>query len=152
MQTGAGTSVVSSPAVPETSEVFQVSNHGPHVVDAADTEVQVTPAKMATARIISSQVCGSQLLFGLTWLDPRSESGPFAFFDPDVEPEDAPNYGPVDETFYVVSGRLRATWDGGEVEAEPGQVLHLPPGNTYRLSNPSDERMEAVYALAPTPV
>lgn len=125
-------------------------SNAPRVIKAAAFDPQTTPAMMTTARVVSPESGGPSLLFGATWLEAGQSSGLFILGDgtADEKPGGA-RYGRSDEMFYVVSGTLRAVWNGESREAETGDILHLSPGGPYRLENPSGERMMAIYALVP---
>jgi mannose-6-phosphate isomerase-like protein (cupin superfamily) len=58
----------------------------------------------------------------------------------------------VDETYFVVRGRLRLTWDEGELESGPEDGVYLAPGWIYHLRNVGDEPAFVVYGMAPSPV
>jgi mannose-6-phosphate isomerase-like protein (cupin superfamily) len=59
--------------------------------------------------------------------------------------------GPVDETYFVVRGRLRLTWDEGVLEIGPDDGVYLAPGWEYRLENVGDEPAFFIYSMAPAP-
>lgn len=61
------------------------------------------------------------------------------------------HHGEHETSLYVVSGRLRLSFGPGgaeEVEAGPGDFLHVPAGTVHREANPTDEVSTAVIARA----
>ena len=60
-------------------------------------------------------------------------------------------YGPVEETYFVIRGRLKLTWDEGEIEMSEMDSVYLAPGWRYRLSNIGDEPAFFVYNMTPAP-
>jgi len=61
------------------------------------------------------------------------------------------HHGEHETSLYVVSGRLRLSFGPGgteEVEAGPGEFLHVPAGTVHREANPVDEESVAVIARA----
>ncbi len=107
--------------------------------------------KVRIARLITKQRCGSNLLTGVSWLDPGEETNVWSSRDAnDVEPGDH-WYGPVDETYFIIRGRLRLTWDEGVLDVGPDDAVYLAPGWTYHLKNVGDEPAFFVYSMTPTP-
>jgi len=60
-------------------------------------------------------------------------------------------YGPVHETYFVIRGRLRLTWDEGVLELGPDDSVYLAPGWAYQLENVGDEPAFFTYGMTPTP-
>ena len=61
------------------------------------------------------------------------------------------HHGDHETSLYVVSGRLRLSFGPGgtqQVEAGPGDFLHVPAGTVHREANPVDEESLAVIARA----
>ena len=61
------------------------------------------------------------------------------------------HHGAHETSLYVVSGRLRLSFGPGgaeQVEAGPGDFLHVPAGTVHREANPTDEVSTAVIARA----
>ena len=84
-------------------------------------------------------------------MDPGEKTNIWSFEKEDrMKPEDT-HYGPVDETYFVIRGRLRLTWDEGELEIGPDDAVYLAPGWTYELENTGDEPAFFVYGMAPSP-
>src|SRR4051812_40235991 len=56
-------------------------------------------------------------------------------------------------SLYVVSGVLRLEFEGydGDVDAEAGDFVHVPPFTVHRESNPTDRVSVAAIAPAPPP-
>jgi mannose-6-phosphate isomerase-like protein (cupin superfamily) len=119
-------------------------------------DVPVIPAAEAVtrvriARIITRNRCGSNLLLGACWMDPGEQTNTWSSRDEDDTAPGDHWYGPVDETYFIIHGRLRLTWDGGVLEAGPNDSVYLAPGWTYRLENVGDEPAFFVYGMTPTP-
>ena len=60
-------------------------------------------------------------------------------------------YGPVDETYFIIRGRLRLTWDEGHSSWGRTTASTSAPGWTYQLKNVGDEPAFFVYGMTPTP-
>jgi mannose-6-phosphate isomerase-like protein (cupin superfamily) len=110
------------------------------------------PTKVRIARLVTRERCGSNLLLGACWMDPGEETNVWSFTDEDRTAEGDTWYGPVDETYFVVRGRLRLTWDEGELDIGPEDAVYLAPGWSYKLRNVGDEPAFFVYGMAPAPV
>ena len=118
--------------------------------------VPVIPAaqavtKVRIARIVTRKRCGSNLLLGASWLDPGEETNWWSSRDDDDVAEGDHWYGPVDETYFIIRGRLRLTWDEGHFDVGPDDSVYLAPGWTYHLKNIGDEPAFFVYGMTPTP-
>jgi mannose-6-phosphate isomerase-like protein (cupin superfamily) len=48
-----------------------------------------------------------------------------------------------EEVLYVLSGTIRTTIDGHAEEAAPGDVILVPAGSSFDISNPTDEPVTA---------
>jgi mannose-6-phosphate isomerase-like protein (cupin superfamily) len=111
-------------------------------------DVPVTPAAEAVtrvriARIITRKRCGSNLLLGACWMDPGEQTNTWSSR---VEDDTAPGdhwYGPVDETYFIIRGHLRLTWDEGTFDVVPNDSVYL--------ENLGDEPAFFVYGMTPTP-
>jgi mannose-6-phosphate isomerase-like protein (cupin superfamily) len=119
-------------------------------------DVPVIPASQAVtkvriARIVTRKRCGSNLLLGASWLDPGEETNWWSSRDDDDVAEGDHWYGPVDETYFIIRGRLRLTWDEGHFDVGPDDSVYLAPGWTYHLKNIGDEPAFFVYGMTPTP-
>jgi mannose-6-phosphate isomerase-like protein (cupin superfamily) len=119
-------------------------------------DVPVIPAaqavtKVRIARIVTRKRCGSNLLLGASWLDPGEETNWWSSRDDDDVAEGDHWYGPVDETYFIIRGRLRLTWDEGHFDVGPDDSVYLAPGWTYHLKNIGDEPAFFVYGMTPTP-
>jgi mannose-6-phosphate isomerase-like protein (cupin superfamily) len=110
------------------------------------------PTKVRIARLVTRERCGSNLLLGACWMDPGEATNVWSFEEEDATDEGDKWYGPVDETYFVVRGRLRLTWDEGELEIGPSDAVYLAPGWSYRLENVGREPAFFVYGMAPSPV
>jgi uncharacterized RmlC-like cupin family protein len=61
------------------------------------------------------------------------------------------HHGEHETSLYVVAGRMRLSFGPGgadEVEAGPGDFLHVPAWTVHREANPTDEASTAVIARA----
>ena len=119
-------------------------------------DVPVIPAaqavtKVRIARIVTRKRCGSNLLLGASWLEPGEETNWWSSRDDDDVAEGDHWYGPVDETYFIIRGRLRLTWDEGHFDVGPDDSVYLAPGWTYHLKNIGDEPAFFVYGMTPTP-
>jgi mannose-6-phosphate isomerase-like protein (cupin superfamily) len=110
------------------------------------------PTKVRIARLVTRERSGSNLLLGACWMDPGEETNVWSFEDEDRTADGDKYYGPVDETYFVLRGHLRLTWDEGELEIGPDDAVYLAPGWRYRLKNVGDEPAFFVYGMAPSPV
>lgn len=110
------------------------------------------PTRVRIARLVTREDCGSSLLLGACWMDPGERTNAWSFEESDRTQAGDKWYGPVDETYFVVRGRLRLTWDEGELEIGPDDAVYLAPGWTYRLENVGDDPAFFVYGMAPSPV
>lgn len=52
--------------------------------------------------------------------------------DPPGTPEPEPHWCETGHSIFVLSGRMRYRFDDHEVEAGPGDMLHIPAGRTHR--------------------
>lgn len=126
----------------------------PHVVPLDSVPVikaEEAPTKVRIARLVTRERYGS-ILLGACWMDPGEATNVWSFEEEDETGEGDKWYGPVDETYFVVRGRLRLTWDEGELEIGPNDGVYLAPGWSYRLENVGEEPAFFVYGMAPSPV
>jgi hypothetical protein len=127
----------------------------PRVVPLASVPVipkEEAPTKVRIARLVTREGCGSNLLLGACWMDPGERTNVWSFEDEDRVEEGDKFYGPVDETYYVIRGRLRLSWNEGELDIGPDDAVYLAPGWRYELENVGDEPAFFVYGMAPSPV
>jgi len=128
----------------------------PRPAKIALADVPITPAadavtKVRIARLITRQRHGSNLLLGASWFDPGEETNLWSSADENDMGEGDHWYGPVDETYFIIRGRLRLTWDEGHFDVGPDDSVYLAPGWTYHLKNIGDEPAFFVYGMTPTP-
>ena len=64
------------------------------------------------------------------------------------EPAQAPEF---DEYTIVLEGRVVVEYDGGRIEAGPGEVIHAAPGEQVRYSTPEGAQYIAVCLPAFSP-
>jgi len=125
----------------------------PMVVPLAD--VPVTPAAEAVTRVriartITRARCGSELMQGVSWMDPGEQTNTWSSRAQDDTGEDDHWYGAVDETYFIIRGHLRLTWEGGVLELREHDSVYLAPGHTYHLENVGSEPAFFVYSMTPT--
>ena len=109
-----------------------------------------SPVGIRLSRMITQKNTGSRVMFGVAQMAPGERSRLFSFREHDDTVEGEAYYGPIDETFFVVRGRLRIECDDGELEAGPQESIHLPPGNKYRMINPA-MRTHSLYTRSLLP-
>ena len=81
----------------------------PQVVPLGSVPVipaEEAPTRVRIARLVTRERCGSNLLLGACWMDPGEETNVWSFEAEDRTGEEDKWYGPVDETYFVVRGRL----------------------------------------------
>lgn len=112
-------------------------------------EGAASPVAIRLTRLVTKANSGSGLMMGVAEMKPGERSSRFSFAARDDAGPGEAWYGPIDETFFVVRGRLRIEWDGGAAEAGANEAIHCPPGRKYRMVNPGEEPSFIVYAIAP---
>ncbi len=126
----------------------------PRVIPLAD--IPVTPAaeavtKVRISRVITRERCGSNLLLGASWMDPGEQTNTWSSRAANDMAEGDHWYGAVDETYFIITGHLRLTWDEGVLELNPNDCVYLAPGWTYHLENVGTEPAFFVYSMTPSP-
>lgn len=94
-----------------------------------------------TIRRLIARDQGSSVLLGTFRLDP-GQSGSFVL--PHAN-------GMQEETYYLLAGRLRVSWGGGEMVAEPGQAIYFPPGGGYEIETLGSSPVELIWTAYPAP-
>jgi ethanolamine utilization protein EutQ (cupin superfamily) len=116
------------------------------LADAEIVAADETPTRTKLARLITARETGSQILFGLCWLDPDQVSESWSLAD-DL------SSGPAEqEVYYVLKGEIEVKWDEGTLVAGPETAVYLPPGWTYRVTGVSRHTAMFAYAYVPAPV
>ena len=120
-------------------------------------DVPITPAhswpeNLDVANIFTRGEHGTEVLLGAAWMEPGQECNPWSFEHEDPGIEGLTFYGPTHETYFVVKGRLRLTWNGGELEAGANEAVYLAPGFRYALRCIGDERAYFLWSMTPPPV
>lgn len=131
-----------------------MANQKPFRIQAADKPwigQGDAPTKVRIKRLINKGEHGSDLLLGVCEMDPGEETNWWSFKDENDLGPDGHWYGPRDETYYCLKGRLRLKWDDGEIEFGPGDAIYLAPQWNYHLANIGDEAAYFVYHMAPAP-
>jgi mannose-6-phosphate isomerase-like protein (cupin superfamily) len=126
----------------------------PQVIPLADVPKRVgddAPTKVTIARVITKERCGSNLLLGACWMEPGDETNVWSSKEDDPSADVGHRYGPVDETYFIIRGKLRLRWDEGEFELGPDDCVYLAPGWRYHLKNVGDEPAFFVYSMTPSP-
>lgn len=121
----------------------------PTVVPLASVRPRRRNEDYDVARLIDRARCGSELLMGVEWFEP-GETTKWSFEAQDRSDADEEWFGERHETYFVLAGRLRLSWDGGAVEFGAGDGVHIPPGNRYRMESLGPETARIVYAIAPS--
>ncbi len=117
--------------------------------------IEWTPAEGAVTRVrikrlITRARHGSELTQGVCVMDPGEATNLWSSAaEPDVGAGDH-WYGPVEETYFCIRGRLKLTWDQGEIAFGPLDSVYLPPGWHYRLENVGAEEAFFVYNMTPS--
>lgn len=119
------------------------------------SEVPVVPAEEAVTRVriartITRGRCGSELMQGVCWMDPGERSNLWSSRADSAVAEGDHWYGPVEETYFIVHGHLRLTWEGGDLDLHDADSVYLAPGHTYRLENVGAEPAFFVYSMTPS--
>jgi len=116
---------------------------GPVVVDRANVEASARGEggdEGIITRLITREKQSSVLL-GLFSLAP-GQRATFGLPHPN---------GMQEEIYYLLAGRLRVSWTGGEFIAETGQAILFPSGQTYYLETFGDGAVELVWTGYPAP-
>lgn len=119
------------------------------LAEAVPTAAEQAPTRVRIARLITRGEHGSNLTQGLCWMDPGEETNTWSSRAVDDTTPGDHFYGPVDETYYIVEGRLRLRWDEGAFDLGPGDTVYLAPGWTYHLTNVGDVPAFFVYNMTP---
>lgn len=113
-------------------------------------EGAASPVAIKLTRLVTRANSGSDLMMGVAEMQPGECSAWFSFAaEKPAGGADETWYGPIDETFFIVRGRLRLEWQDGAVEAGPQEAIYCPPGRRYRMVNPGAEASFIIYAIAP---
>ncbi len=110
---------------------------------------EASPIGVPLARVITQVQHGSPITLGLAHLAPGQTSRWWSFEETNQHRPDEAFLGARDETYYVVRGTLRLTWNEGVLEIGPGDAVHLPSGWHYRLENIGESDALIVYNLYP---
>lgn len=121
------------------------------LADVPITPAHSWPERLDVANMITRGQHGSEVLLGAAWMDPGQETNPWSFKDEDPGIPGMTHYGPTHETYFVLRGRLRLTWDGGTLEAGPNEAVYLAPGFNYGLSCIGDEGAYFLWSMTPPP-
>jgi glyoxylate utilization-related uncharacterized protein len=92
-----------------------------------------------------TRALGADMLTGIFSLEPGAVAK-FAL----GSPADAGCYLPQ-ETYFVLAGELRVSWEGGELTAGRHDAIYFPPGGEYEVSACPPEIAQVVYTLIPAP-
>jgi mannose-6-phosphate isomerase-like protein (cupin superfamily) len=114
------------------------------------TPKEAAPTKVRIARLVTRERCGSNLVVGVSWLDAGDKTNVWSTQETDDGGADH-YYGAVEEAYFVLTGRLRLTWDDGSAEFGANDAVYLATGWKYELENIGDEPAQLVYCFAPSP-
>lgn len=106
------------------------------------------PTRVRIKRLITRGRQGAELMQGVCIMEPGEETNLWSSREHDEGPVDH-RYGPVEETYFVVRGRLKLIWDEGEIAFGAMDSIYLAPGWRYRLVNVGDEQAFFVYNMYP---
>ena len=109
-----------------------------------------SPLRINLARVITKGKHGSELTLGVAWLEPGQVSRWWSFEQDDQKRPDESFQGWHHETYFVVRGRLKLSWNEGELDLAPNDAVYLAPGWHYRLENVGDDQAFFVYNVYPT--
>ncbi len=120
-------------------------------VDAIDwTPAEGAVTRVRIKRLITRARHGSELTQGVCVMDPGEATNLWSSAaEPNVDAGDH-WYGPVEETYFCIRGKLKLTWDQGEIEFGPLDSVYLAPGWHYRLENVGTEEAFFVYNMTPS--
>ena len=124
-------------------------------VDAIDwTPAEDAVTRVRIKRLITRARHGSELTQGVCVMDPGETTNLWSSAaEPDVGDGDHGGdhwYGPVEETYFCIRGRLKLTWDQGEIAFGPLDSVYLAPGWHYRLENVGEDEAFFVYNMTPS--
>ena len=117
--------------------------------DVTPVDANAAPTKVRICRIITRAEHQSELTQGVCWMDPGEETNRWSSHETFDASQAEHWYGPVDETYYIIRGNLRLTWDEGVFDLGPDDTVYLAPGWTYHLQNVGEEQAFFVYNMTP---
>lgn len=121
--------------------------------DVSPLRAEDAPTKVRIHRLFTRAGDGSNLTQGVCWMDPGEKTNRWSSRPQDDMPEGDHWYGPVEETYFVVHGRLRLSWssdsEDGAFDLGPNDSVYLAPGWVYHLQNIGDEPAFFVYNMTP---
>lgn len=109
------------------------------------------PTKVDIARIITRERCGSNLMLGVCWMEPGDETNLWSSRSDEDSTDVGHTYGEVDETYFIIRGKLELTWDNGKFTLGPNDCVYLAPGWRYHLKNIGNEPAFFTYSMTPAP-
>ena len=112
------------------------------LADAKVLQPHEWPGGIRLARLLTRATTGGDVLLGTCWLAP-GERTTFDLTDPGDGPV------AVQETYYLVSGRIRIRYDEQTVEAGAGDAVFFPAGWSYSVEAVGDEEAFVVYTVVP---
>ena len=113
--------------------------------------VESAPTKVRIRRLITRKRHGSELLLGVCEMAPGECTNRWSSMPENDAQSGEHWYGPVDETYYCLRGRLTLSWDEGDIVFGRGDAVYLAPGWHYTLENTGDETAFFVYHMYPSP-
>lgn len=124
----------------------------PVVVSVADCEVsprESNGVRMSLARTITHADHRSQLMAGVSWMNPGDVS---AWWSTETTPPATGDYhhiGPVHEIFYLTRGECVVETAAGRYRFRAGDSIFFPPEGRYRIRNEGTEPAELFYVETP---
>jgi mannose-6-phosphate isomerase-like protein (cupin superfamily) len=123
-------------------------------VESADSvpalEASQSPIGVKLARVITRTRHNSEITLGVCWVNPGEVTRWWSFEEEDQHRPDESFQGPKHETYFIVRGRLRLTWNEGAFDLKPNDAVYLAPGWHYQLQNIGDEPAFFVFNVWPT--
>lgn len=111
------------------------------------------PTKVRISRLFTRAGHGTELTQGLCWMDPGERTNRWSMGVVDTTNAEDHWYGPVDETYFIVRGNLRLSWnnddESGVFDLGANDSVYLAPGWTYHLENTGTEPAFFVYNMTP---
>jgi quercetin dioxygenase-like cupin family protein len=119
------------------------------LADVAPIPAGEAPTRVRIRRIVTRAEHGSELTQGVCWMDPGEQTNTWSSHQTDDTAPGEHWYGPVHETYYIVTGTLRLSWDDDAAVLRAGDTVYLAPGWRYHLENIGEEQAFFVYNMTP---
>ncbi|MFN3708030.1 hypothetical protein [Microcella sp.] len=123
------------------------------LADVSPIPADEAPTKVRISRLFTRARHGTELTQGVCWMDPGEQTNHWSSGATNDAAEGDHWYGPVDETYFIVRGRLRLSWsndtESGAFDLSADDSVYLAPGWNYHLENVGDEPAFFVYNMTP---